>query len=189
MKGLLAALLSLLLVAGCTSGTGQTPQGSGQGYPTVKKNLTQIPPGERQVVKVLTGKQLGTDKQLSSADFPGKVVVINVWGSWCPPCQAEAKDLQSAHEQTAEISQFIGLTTKDADEAAPLAFNRSFGITYPSVFDPTGRALLTYAGYVPPSAIPSTLIIDADGRLAVRIHGPITATTLVTMINDVAEGR
>src|SRR4029453_14159003 len=124
-----------------------------------------------------------------SQDYRGKVVVINVWGSWCPPCRKEAPDLQAARVETKKTAQFIGFTTKDYDPAPAEAFLRSFQITYPSIYDPTGKVLLAFAGQLPPSAIPSTMIIDRQGRLAVPVRRGGTKITLVDMINDVANGK
>ena len=115
--------------------------------------------------------------------------MINVWGSWCAPCRKEAPDLQAASAETSDIAQFIGITSKDYDPAQAEAFVRAFKITYPSIYDPTGKTLLAFAGQLPPSAIPSTMIIDEQGRLAVRVLGPISKITLVDMINDVAGGK
>lgn len=187
--GLLAAVL--LLVTGCSVSAADEPTRSGgeNGYVGVEPQLTQIPPAERRPAPEVSGPELGTDKTISTADYAGKVIVINVWGSWCAPCRKEAPDLQAASEETAGKAQFLGITSRDAAEAAPLAFVRANGITYPSIFDPNGETLLLFSRDLPPSAIPSTLIIDRDGRVAVRILGPITKTTLVDMINDVASGQ
>ena len=137
----------------------------------------------------VSGPALGGDQVLSTQDHLGQVVVINVWGSWCGPCRKEAPDLQAAYAETSDIAQFIGITSKDYDPAQAEAFVRAFKITYPSIYDPTGKTLLAFAGQLPPSAIPSTMIIDEQGRLAVRVLGEISKITLVAMINDVASGK
>ena len=100
----------------------------------------------------------------------------------------EAPALQAASVETKNVAQFIGITSKDYDPAPAEAFVRSFKITYPSIYDPTGKVLLAFSGELPPSAIPSTMIIDRDGRLAVRVLSEVSKITLVDMINDVAEG-
>src|SRR5215207_2657735 len=186
----LAASVSMLLT-GCTATSGDDPSpGAGQaGYPQSQRNLTRVAPEQRKLLPEISGPALGAESTLSSRDYPGKVVVINVWGSWCAPCRSEAPELQAASEQTKESAQFLGITSKDYDPAPALAFTRAFSITYPSIFDPTGRVLLDFAGVLPPSAIPSTMIVDSDGRLAARVLGPISRTNLVGMINDVANGR
>lgn len=185
------ALASVTALAACTtSGADEQTRSAGQtGYVGVSGNLTRIAPDLRRAVPPVTGTRLGSDASLSSADYAGKVVVVNIWGSWCPPCRAEAPDLQAASVATQGRAQFLGVTVKDYDPAPAEAFVRAFSITYPSIYDPTGQVLLTFAGDLPPSAIPSTLVIDKQGRLAARVLGPVTTSTLVGMVDDVADGK
>jgi thiol-disulfide isomerase/thioredoxin len=188
---IVAVLAAMLMFAACAStGADEQTRSAGEvGYPTVPRNLTRIPPDQRKELPAVTGPALGSNQTISTQDYRGKVVVINVWGSWCPPCRKEAPDLQAASVETKNDAQFLGITSKDYDPAPAEAFVRSFKITYPSIYDPTGKALLAFAGELPPSAIPSTLIIDREGRLAVRVLGEVSKITLVDMINDVADGR
>jgi thiol-disulfide isomerase/thioredoxin len=186
-----AALAATLILVSCTrTGADEQTRSAGQvGYPTVPRNLTRIPPDQRKELPTVSGPSLGSNQTISSQDYRGKVVVINVWGSWCPPCRKEAPDLQAASLETKDVAQFVGITSKDYDPAPAEAFVRSFKITYPSIYDPTGKALLAFAGELPPSAIPSTMIIDREGRLAVRVLSEVSKITLVDMINDVANGQ
>jgi thiol-disulfide isomerase/thioredoxin len=186
-----AALAAMLILAACAStGADEPIRSAGQvGYPDVARNLTRIPPDQRKELPTISGPTLGSNQSISTQDFRGKVVVVNVWGSWCPPCRKEAPDLQAASVETKDIAQFVGITSKDYDPAPAEAFVRSFKITYPSIYDPTGKVLLAFAGELPPSAIPSTMIIDRQGRLAVRVLSEVSKITLVDMINDVADGR
>jgi thiol-disulfide isomerase/thioredoxin len=186
-----AVLAATLIVVSCArTGADEQTRSAGQvGYPTVPRNLTRIPPEQRQELPIVSGPALGSNRTISSQDYRGKVVVINVWGSWCPPCRKEAPDLQAASVETKDTAQFIGITSKDYDPAPAEAFVRSFQITYPSIYDPNGKVLLAFAGELPPSAIPSTMIIDRQGRLAVRVLSEVSKITLVDMINDVAAGR
>jgi thiol-disulfide isomerase/thioredoxin/predicted small secreted protein len=183
-------LLVAALVAGCsTTGADEPTRGAGQeGYPQSRRNLTRIAPDQRKLLPPISGEALGAGRTLSSAEYPGKVVVVNVWGSWCAPCRSEAPDLQAASEQTKGTAQFIGITRTDYDPAPAEAFTPAFKITYPSIYDPSGKVLLNFADVLPPSAIPYTMIIDPKGRLAVRILGPISKITLVDMVADVAGG-
>jgi thiol-disulfide isomerase/thioredoxin len=186
-----AALAAIVMLAACarTGADEQTRSAGEVGYPTVSRNLTRVPPEQRRELPVVSGQALGSNKTISTQDYRGKVVVINVWGSWCPPCRKEAPDLQAASVETKDVAQFVGITSKDYDPAPAEAFIRGFKITYPSIYDPTGKVLLAFAGELPPSAIPSTMIIDRNGRLAVRVLSEVPKTTLVDMINDVAGGR
>ena len=185
-----ALAATLVLVSCARTGADEQSQNAGQvGYPTVPRNLTRISPDQRQVLPTVSGPALGSNQTISTQDYRGKVVVVNVWGSWCPPCRKEAPDLQAASVETKDVAQFVGITSKDYDPAPAEAFVRSFKITYPSIYDPTGKVLLAFAGELPPSAIPSTMIIDREGRLAVRVLSEVSKITLVDMINDVANGR
>ena len=184
-------LVGLLMLSGCatTGADEQTRRGAEKGFVGVDGNLTQIAPSQRKPVGAISGPALGGGQTLSAADYAGKVIVVNVWGSWCQPCRAEAPDLQAASEETTDSAQFIGLNTRDSDPAQAEAFVRTAQITYPSIFDPDGQLLLSFARDLPPSGIPSTMIIDKQGRLAVRIIGPITKVTLVNLVDDVADGK
>ncbi len=150
--------------------------------------VTLIPPDKRPTAPILAGTTIdgGT---FSTAEAADKVIVLNVWGSWCAPCRKEAADLQAASVETAAVARFVGINTRDPDPAQAKAFNRSFGVTYPSLYDPAGEQVLKLQGQVPPNGIPSTLVIDQQGRIAARIIGETTKLTLVTVVNDVASGK
>lgn len=185
-------MLAVVLVAGCSATGADEPTRSAnqEGYVGAERSVTIIPPEKRVAAPEIKGAVLGEDKkEISTADLTGKVVVLNVWGSWCGPCRKEAPDLQEASEKTAQVAQFIGLNTRDFDQAPPIAFNRAHEITYPSIWDPTGTVLVALSDTLPPKAIPSTLVIDKQGRVAARIVGPVTETTLVDMVTDIADGK
>lgn len=187
VPALIGSVLMSWLLAGCTSG-GQSGGGEA-GFVSGDQSITVVSPQDRRPAPAVQGPRLGGDQPLSTDDYPGKVLVINVWGSWCNPCRAEAPDLQSASVATARTAQFIGLNTKDYSPAAAEAFVRRFEISYPSIFDPEGKALVSLAGNLPPNAIPTTIVIDAQRRVAARIAGTVGRETLVDLIDDVAAGR
>ncbi len=184
------ALTLTVALAGCSTSSADegTRSGSETGY-VGGDQLTVFPPAQRKPAPTVSGTELGSDKTISSADYSGTVLVINVWGSWCPPCRAEADDLNQASRRTEKTAQFLGINNRDYNQAAPESFVRTHGIGYPSIYDPSGTQLVKFAGTVAPSSIPSTLVIDQQGRVAVRILGPIDQTTLVGLIGDVAAGR
>lgn len=187
-----ALLAGAVLSGGCsTTGADEPVRGADQqGYVGSGGALTRVDPDQRTVAPTLMGPRLGQDgATLSTADYAGKVLVLNVWGSWCGPCREEADDLQAASEKTEADAQFIGINTRDFAPAAPEAFVRARGITYPSIFDPAGQTLLQLGGQVPPAAIPTTLVLDRQGRVAIRVLGTISEATLVDMIGEVAAGR
>ncbi len=186
-----AAALAVLLAGCSTTGADEPTRGADQqGYVGSTGALTRIAPQDRTPGPTLTGPELGsTDQTVTTADYAGKVLVLNVWGSWCSPCRQEAAGLQAASVATKADAQFVGLNTRDYSPAAPVAFVRTQGITYPSIFDPSGQSLLQLAGQVPPSAIPSTLVLDRQGRVAIRVLGPVSEQTLTDMVGETAAGR
>lgn len=123
------------------------------------------PPAQRLPIRELSGPAVSDGETISTADHLGKVVVLNIWGSWCAPCRLEAKDLQAVNETFRDDDvQFMGINVKDNDGAAA-DFEESFGITYPSISDPGMRTLLSIEGF-PTGSIPSTIILDKQGRIA-----------------------
>lgn len=169
-----------LVTAGCTGGsTGR----AGAGFVPPDGGIVVVPPAKRQAPVELTGTTLQGDR-IDLARFRGRPVVINVWGSWCSPCRKEAPALQSASVELATRGvKTLGINTQDDDATKALAFERRFGITYPSVVD-SGTLLLQLRGAVPPNAIPTTLVLDDRGRIAARLSAPVTRTTLLDLVHD-----
>ncbi|MDN5726630.1 MAG: TlpA family protein disulfide reductase, partial [Propionibacteriales bacterium] len=171
-------------LTGCTD---TTDADTGKGFVAGQPGVTRVPVNERQPAPVASGTTLDGE-QISTDAYPGQVVVINVWGSWCAPCRKEAPDLVAAATETKDKTQFIGINTRDLDRAPAQAFVRAFKINYPSIYDPAGAELLKFADHLPPGAIPSTLLIDAEGRVAARVIGPISKVSLMQLIDDVVTG-
>ncbi|MDN4175787.1 TlpA disulfide reductase family protein [Nocardioides sp. SOB77] len=117
-------------------------------------------------------------------DYRGQPVVINIWGSWCVPCRTEAPALRRASTRfRSEDVQFVGINVRDNDASA-VAFERTFDITYPSINTETSsEAMLAVSSVLPQSAVPSTIILDDQGRVAARVIGPGTYVTFETLIN------
>lgn len=151
-------------------------------------SLTLVPPADRRPAPRITGTLLdGTS--FDSDALAGQVIVYNVWGSWCNPCRNEAPALAAASRATADRAVFVGINTRDPDPAQARAFVRAFDVPYVNVHDPDGRELLKFGTQLPASAIPSTLVVDPDGRVAARILGETTQATLEGLVDDVAAGR
>lgn len=184
---LLAAAV-LLAATACSSGQQASENRDGQaGFVSDSGRVSTFAVDQRKPAPSLAGQTLD-GKEWKLADQRGKVVVMNVWGSWCPPCRAEAPDLVAASKELGSSVQFIGLNTRDLDQAPARKFVEAFGVTFPSIFDPNGKQLLNFRGQINPSAIPSTLVIDKDGKVAARVLGPVTKQTLLGMVNDAAAG-
>ncbi|MFJ6791213.1 TlpA family protein disulfide reductase [Streptomyces angustmyceticus] len=176
--GVAAASLTLSACGdGASGGSSQTRFVQGKnGVATVKK-------GDRQPVPDLAGETID-GKKLDIADFKGKVVVLNVWGSWCGPCIAEAPNFAKvANETKGKGVQFVGINTRDSEKSQAAAFEEEHKVPYPSLFDPTGRLMLRFPkGSLNPQSIPSTLAIDRHGRIAARSIGPLAEDELRKMI-------
>ncbi len=185
-RSLLGAGLGLagLVLAGCNDNPSATEDA---GFAVGDGSFTRFAPDKRVKAPILTGKDLD-DKPLSTADFPGKVLVLNVWGSWCAPCRKEAPDLVEVAKQTADTAQIIGINTREAGVASAQAFVRAFGLNYPSFWDPDSVLLMELSA-LPPKTIPSTLLIDAQGMIAGRALGAISASTLKAAIADLVAGK
>ncbi|MEV5456386.1 TlpA disulfide reductase family protein [Streptomyces sp. NPDC052535] len=124
-------------------------------------------------------------KPADIADMRGHVVVINIWGSWCGPCRKEAPELKRLSEQTVPLGvQFLGIDIRDTKTAAK-AFERNFGITYPSLYDPDSRTLIGFKSLAA-RAVPTTYVLDKKGRVAAVSIGPLTARGFYPIIKDVA---
>jgi thiol-disulfide isomerase/thioredoxin len=183
-----AALAVLLgVTAACSSGSGGGATGSS--FISGDGTVVLLPADRRAAPVQFAGSTL-EGARFDLASHRGEVVVVNVWGSWCAPCRKEARDLQAAWQQLEPKGvQFVGIDTLEQQPAQALAFQRTFGVTYPSVADDGGKVLLALRGAVAPKSIPSTLVIDPQSRVAARISGPTTTATLVDLVQDVIDGR
>lgn len=188
-------VVAVTVVSGCTSGTAddRAPAGTGgasnaAGFVAGDGTVQVIDVADRRPAPALSGTTL-TGSAFTLADHLGSVVVVNVWGSWCAPCRKEAPELQAAYTRLSSEAAgkvvFVGVNTRDNDPGPAIAFERSFKVTYPSVYDPSGKQLLGFADSLPATAIPSTLVIDAKGRVAARLLGATTTTTLVDVVKSV----
>ncbi len=175
-----AAIALALALAGCGSMSGGSSSGSADTkFVQGTGEITTLARGHRPAAPDISGKSV-EGKPLSFADYPGKIIVLNVWGSWCDPCRAEAPNLEKVSEQTAGKGvQFIGVNIRDEDPAQSRSFERGFKIDYPSLYDPDGRLLLKFPrGSVPPQSIPTTLILDRQHKIAVRALKALTTDEL-----------
>jgi thiol-disulfide isomerase/thioredoxin len=179
-----AALAAAGLLAGCagTQAAQTGPGGSDSRYVAGDGSSRVIPPAERKPAPAARGTTLdGTTIDL--AGLRGKTVVVNFWASWCAPCRGEAPALEQVHREHAKDVAFVGVDIKDDNDPAR-AFVRKFKVGYPSIVDQDGRVTLAFRD-VPPNAVPSTLILDRQGRIAARVIGATTYDRLTTLLGQV----
>jgi thiol-disulfide isomerase/thioredoxin len=182
----LAAVVATLLaatLAGCSSD--EVGASGDQGFVSGRGIITTLPVAERKAPGEVAGETLDGEP-IALSDFAGQVVVVNVWGSWCAPCRAEAPMLaEAARDLAKDDVAFLGIDSRDPSRSAAQAFVRRFDLPYPSIYDQQGETLLAFRGTLNPNAIPSTVIIDREGRVAASVLGEITRTTLYDLVEEV----
>ena len=179
-------VLALLVAVGLgTSACSDVGSTGDQGYVDGAGVITLLTASERKKPGEVSGTTLAGD-QVSLASYAGKVVVINVWGAWCPPCRAEADELAAAARRLAPKGVvFLGINSRDTSADNARAFERTYDVPYPSIYDPGGRNLLAFHGTLTPNSIPSTVVIDRKGRVAASVLGAIpSTTTLVDLVEE-----
>lgn len=189
-RSLRAAAVALavgIALAGCASNDPLAEQyGSGQGYISGDGAYTELPVAERgEPVSFTATTEYGDE--VSSEDFLGDVWVVNFWYAGCPPCRLEAPDLAQVSTDYPDVP-FLGVNTQD-DAAQAITFAEQFGVPYPSVLDAREAQVgLAFAGFVSPNAVPSTLVMDREGRVAGRISGILRDPSILeAMIDRVAD--
>lgn len=191
-KSILSALgLGIVLLVGITGCSSdplaeQYRAGSGKNYIAGDGTITEIAPENRTEPITFSGLSEG-GATLSSDQYLGNVLVVNFWYAGCAPCRAEAPLLQEAF-LAAEPNGvgFMGVNVRD-QPATVATFDKTFGITYPSIVDVDGQAQLSFASNVPPNAVPTTLVLDREGRVAARILGQLANTSiLTTLVTDIS---
>lgn len=179
-----AVVAALLLMSACSDlgGTGDLDYVAGSG------NVVEVAPGDREEPVAISGTTV-QGEALDLADLRGKVVVLNVWWSLCGPCIKEMPMLVEAETELGDDVAFVGINIRDLARENAAAFERARGVDYPSLYDPGSETLLELGRYSPPS-MPATLVLDASGRVAALVNGPIPSkSTLTTVVESVlAEG-
>jgi thiol-disulfide isomerase/thioredoxin len=188
LAGTVAVVMAATLSAcggGSSSGIGAAA--NDRGYIAGNKQIEKVATDKRSGAVTLAGTTLdGTS--WSVADAAGKVVVVNLWGSWCPPCEAEMPHLQSVWTQAQKAKRpvvFMGVDLESRENG--LAAVKRFGLTFPSLSDPSGTLRLGLQGKA--EATPTTLILDRQGRIAARISGEIPSETTLRQVLDEVVGE
>lgn len=168
-----SAAVAALVLSGCgvaaVGGAGEE-DGAGSGYTSGDGSVSVWEPDDRGESVRLVGDDYAGNP-VDSGAWIGDVVVVNTWYASCPPCRAEAPDLVAAANDYADRGvHFVGVNATDEAGAAQ-AFDRTFEVPYPSIQDADGSALSSLQGHVPIQAVPTTLIVDRQGRVAARVLG------------------
>lgn len=180
------AVTSALGVAGCATGIdASTPASNGQSFVAGSPGTTVFKTGTGPVAPPVRGPAVGGGA-LALTAYRGHVVVLNFWGSWCTPCREEAPGLSAlATRFKASGVRFLGIDIRDSPASAK-AFMNDFRITYPSLNDPGDNLALDFRNTVPPSGIPTTLVISPSGRISARVIGEASYNGLKSLIQRAA---
>jgi peroxiredoxin len=184
LAGLVVA--GTMLLAGCANDplADQYLSGDSKNYIAGDGTVTEIEPESRQQAVDFTGTT-AEGGSVSQADYSGEVVVLNFWYASCAPCRVEAPELAKLSEKyDGEGASFLGVNVRDQAPQA-ISFEETYGIDYPSVIDTDGALQLAFSGDVSPNAVPTTLVIDKQGRVAARILGQVSEPSILdTLIRD-----
>ena len=194
MRKLLAALAISALVlttSACANDSlaDQFRSGDNKNYIAGDGTVTEFALGSRPKAANWSGVT-ESGEEISSTQLEGVITVMNFWYAGCAPCRIEMPELiELQTEFLPEGVQFIGVNVRDSAETS-LAFARRIDMNFPSVMDAkTGSVVLGFTGVVTPQAVPTTLVIDAEGNVSARVLGRIDKGILTTLVKTVIEER
>jgi thiol-disulfide isomerase/thioredoxin len=165
---------SLVLLSGCVSNDPLAVDANNENFTSTDGTVTEVAPANRGEAVSFESSDMTDGSTVSAEDYRGSVLVVNFWYASCPPCRAEAPDLAELATVYADHGvRFLGVNVYDNASGAQ-SFEKTFDIPYPSALDAdSGELRLAFAGHLPPSGIPTTFIVDRDGRVAARLLGYI----------------
>ncbi len=176
-----AGVLAAVVLSGCSENVPTPSTG------TAVAGVTEYSPATSVVH--FSGKTI-TGRTFDSSAYRGKVLVVNFWYAGCGPCRAEAPEMVAVAKQFAgQGVQFIGVNVRDqAGQAAP--FQTTFGVPYPSILDVDGGAVqlaFSATNAVKPNAIPTTVVLNAQGRITATVLGELQSTSILSSLIDTAK--
>ncbi|MGA1390861.1 MAG: TlpA family protein disulfide reductase [Candidatus Nanopelagicales bacterium] len=179
-------LVISLLITSCATPVSNISSDSESGFVSGDGTSIFLNQNERKPAPELSNVEF-LSSEIDLKTLKNKVVLINVWGSWCSPCRKEAPELEELYlKNKADNVEFIGINIRDSKISAT-RFIENFSITYPNIFDRDGKLLLGYKDSLPANAIPSTILIDKNGLVAARQLGPIDKSLIQGFITELVE--
>jgi cytochrome c biogenesis protein CcmG/thiol:disulfide interchange protein DsbE len=146
----------------------------------VARGTFPVAPNSRMALPLL-----GTGRKANLADYRGKVVVLNVYASWCTSCQAESPLLAAEqHALAHHDATLLGVTYLDNSDATE-QFNRRYGITYPVLRDVSGNFVRSYGT----DAVPETFVINRQGRVQALQRYPINRQWIAKTLDPILQEK
>lgn len=185
-RALLAGATAVLLAALAACAPTTTDDVADQGYQSGDGSASTWPVGDRKGPVAVAGTDYEGQEQ-DVTQWVGDVVVLNTWYAACPPCRAEAPDLAAFATDYADRGvRVLGINSTDAAGAA-VPFQTTFAIPYPSIEDTDGSAVAALQGVVPVNAVPTTVVLDQEGKVAARILGLVDPSTLRSVVDELLD--
>jgi peroxiredoxin len=185
---LATALSAVLGLSACSGGANAVDQSAGNQFRYVQANKkgSVIEAAQRKPAGPVRGPLL-TGGEYRLSDDRGKVVVLNYFASWCPPCQTETPQFDAIYRERKDAGvQFVGMDVKDPSKSAAQSWLKDKGVTFPVVYDEAARTAIQL-GDVPMAALPSTVVIDKQGRVAAVYVGSVLPKDLTPALDELTE--
>lgn len=177
-------------LSACAGGTDAVVQGGTFDFvsPGGQTEIFYDPPSERGTIGALSGPDLMNEGETVGLDnFPGQVVVINVWGQWCGPCRSEADDMEQVYQASKDQGvAFLGINVRDDFRDKAQDFVIDNGLNFPSIYDPAMRTLLAIGSGYPTSVVPTTIVLDREHRVAAVFLKELLAEDLQPVVDRIA---
>lgn len=187
LVGLAAALVGVVALTGCSTGSDQVDVNNGGEFRFVEGTPSGgiIAEDQRASAPSFSGTLLDGGSWDSSG-LDGDIAVLNIWASWCAPCRVESPEFEEVHQDLQDDGvQFLGVNVKDQQQLAE-AFAQNKGLTFPSLFDPASEVALAFRDF-PANNIPSTIVLDREGRVAAVFTAAVTQDDLRATLDQLLE--
>ncbi|MDQ3537203.1 MAG: TlpA family protein disulfide reductase [Actinomycetota bacterium] len=184
MRFLAALVVLALALAGCSA---RQDDGGAQGFIQGDGSAQVLAPADRQPAPAVDAETVSGGR-MALRELDDGPVVVNFWASWCGPCVREAPALANVAKAYADQGvQFVGVNVKDRPANAQ-AFERDLDVPYESWYDEAAAIAAAFGG-IGPAALPSTIVLDAEHRVAVRLAGEVTEPQLSVYLDRLLDER
>lgn len=191
--GVLMILLGLLLCSGQLQAGGKAASRNPAGETDAAQNAQRAAETNHKVAAVPFELKDQYGKTHTLSEYKGKVIFLNFWATWCPPCRAEMPDIQKLYERSPKEGEgaviVLGAASpklgNEKDEAGIKAFMDKNGYTYPVLMDAKGELFSAYGI----RAIPTTFMIDREGNVYGRVQGALSGENIDKVVKQTLESK